>query len=299
MLPQNKTSQAMLLMLASMMCFALMNIIISWMATRLHSGQMVMVRNGISLLMVFTIVSLQQKRFPRFATKRMSGHFGRAAAGLIAMQLWFHSVTIMPVTLVTALSFTTPIFSTIIAIFWLKEHAGIRRWCAMLVSFAGVILILRPDIAGIDAKALFVLGASAAMAVAGVFVKNLSSTEAPETIVFYMALFMTPLSVPLGIYYWTPLMTSEWAGLLLIAVLSTTAQLMMARAYKRADMVVLLPLDFTRLIFTSFFAYLCFGEVLDSRAWLGAGVIVASTLYISHRETMLNRKAAKIKNITL
>lgn len=284
MIIKNKTSQALLLMLASMACFAAMNVIISALAGSMHSAQMVLIRNVMSLLIVLVLAAAQQHRIPRFPTARLSGHFGRAAAGLVAMQLWFYSVTIMPVTLVTALSFTTPIFAALFAILFLGERAGIRRWLAMAVSFVGVLLIVRPDVAGLDSKILYVLTASAAMAMAGVFVKSLSRTETPETIVFFMALFMVPLSLPFGWMHWKSLVSYQWGSLLFIALLSTGAQLMMARAYKRAEMVVLLPLDFTRLIFTSLFAYAFFGEVLDSHAWLGASIIVASTIYIAHRE---------------
>jgi drug/metabolite transporter (DMT)-like permease len=286
---QNRTTQALLLMLASMMCFAMMNTIISVLADRVHSGQMVLIRNAVSLLMVLTIATYQQRRVPHFPTKRLKGHLGRATAGLIAMQLWFHSCTIMPVTLVTALSFTTPIFATMLAILLLGERAGWRRWSAMAISFIGVLIILHPDASGVDAKVAFVLLSSAMMAVAGTFVKSLSRTESPETIVFYMALVMTPLSIPYGLYQWQPLSFGEWYEILLIAILSTTAQLMMARAYQRAEMVVLLPLDFTRLLFTSLFAYLAFGEILDANAWFGASLIVISTIYIAHRESVRGR----------
>lgn len=273
-----------MLMLFSMACFAAMNIVIRLIADSMHSTQMVFIRNCLSLLMVIALAWYQQKRRPVFPTERAYGHMGRSIAGLIAMQLWFYSVTIMPVTLATALSFTTPIFATIFAILFLGERAGIRRWAALIVSFAGVLLILRPDGGAIDEKSLFVLAASAAMAVAGTFVKSLSRTEEPETIVFYMALVMTIFSLPIAFFHWQDVSFYELLCLFFIALFSTAAQLMMARAYKHVDMVVLLPLDFTRLIFTSLFAYIMFGEILDQHAWLGAGIIVASTVYIAHRE---------------
>ena len=290
---KNTTAQAMLLMLFSMACFAAMNIIIRSMADSMHSTQMVFVRNVMSLLFVVMLAGAQQRGRPHFPTARLSGHMGRGMAGLIAMQLWFHSVTIMPVTLATALSFTTPIFATIFAILFLGERAGIRRWGALFISFIGVLLILQPDAGAVDAKVLFVLAASLAMAVAGTFVKSLSRTEAPETIVFYMVLVMTPLSLPLALFHWQEISLHQLWYLLWIALLSTGAQLMMARAFKRAEMVVLLPLDFTRLIFTSIFAYMFFGEILDSHAWLGAGIIVCSTLYIAHREAQIKRQGKK------
>lgn len=277
-------------MLLSMACFAGMNIIIRQLSVSMHSTQMVFIRNGMSLCIVLVVAFFLARGVPEFRTKRLSGHFGRSTMGLIAMQLWFYSITLMPVTLVTALSFTTPIFSTIFAILFLKEHAGPRRWAAMLISFIGVLLILDPDFGHMNNKVLFVFASSAAMGVAGVFVKSLSRTESPETIVFYMTIFMTPLSLPLALMHWKPIMAEQLWSLLWIALLSTSAQLMMARAYQRAQLVVLMPLDFTRLIFTSLFAYITFGEVLDAQAWVGAMIIVASTAYIAHREA--KRKSA-------
>ena len=290
MLPKNPIIQAMLMFLFSMACFAAMNILIRMLADSMHSTQMVFVRNALSLVFIIALSTYQQQAFPRFTTSRLSGHIGRGMAGLIAMQLWFHSVTIMPVTLVTALSFTTPIFATIFAIIFLGERAGIRRWSALAISFVGMLIILRPDAGMVDAKVFFVLASSAAMAVAGTFVKSLSRTEAPETIVFYMVMVMTPLSLPLALLHWQAISLSQLWILFWIAVLSTLAQLMMARAYKRAEMVVLLPLDFTRLVFTSLFAYVMFGEILDSHAWFGAGIILVSTVYIAHREAVRKKK---------
>ena len=283
------TTQAIGFMLLSMVAFAAMNIVIRHIGDSLHSTQMVFVRNVISLFLVTCVAAMMQRAIRRFRTDRLTGHAGRAMAGLLAMQLWFYSVTIMPVTFATALSFTTPIFATIFAIVFLKEKAGWRRWSALAVSFGGVLLILNPDPDALNIAVLYVLAASAAMAVAGVFVKSLSRTESPETIVFFMALFMTPASLPFALGHWQPMDMTQLGWLFLIAFFSTSAQLMMAHAFRRTTMVMLMPLDFTRLIFTSLFAYIAFGEVLEGQAWAGAGLIVASSVYIAHREATLQR----------
>lgn len=286
-------------MLLSMACFALMNIFIRDLATALDSFQMVFIRNAISLCIVIVIATWLQRGLPHFPTSRLSGHMWRAGMGLVAMQLWFYSLTIMPVTIATALSFTTPIFATMFAILFLKERAGWRRWTALFISFCGVLLIINPDMQHVNIGVAVVLAASAAMAVAGIFVKILSRTEPPETIVFYMSLFMTPLSLPLALLDWRPLTFTQFGSLAMIGLLSTSAQLMMARAYKRAEMVVLMPLDFTRLIFTSLFAYAWFGEILQGQAWVGAGIIVASTVYIAHRETHKKKQQDNRNLLTL
>jgi len=261
-----------------------MNIVIRLLSHEMASTQMVLLRNLFSLaIVVVWNVGLHRKR-PRFPTRRLSGHFWRASIGIVAMELWFHAVSLLPVTLATALSFTTPIFSTIIAIIFLRETAGLRRWGAIACGFIGVLIILRPGISDISADALFVIGSSLMMGVAGVLVKTLTRTEPPETIVFYMSLFMIPWSVPLAILNWQePTQHQLWL-VFLVALLSTASHLCMARAYMRAEMVALMPFDFSRLLFTSAFAYALFGETIDLPTIIGSVLIIASSIYSGKKE---------------
>ena len=292
MKPLSPTIEAIVLMLMAMVCFSAMNIAIRLLAHTMPSTQMVLLRNCCSLVLIVLWETALHRRIPVFKTHRLTGHFWRASVGIVAMELWFHAITLLPLTLATALSFTTPIFSTIIAIIFLKEKAGIRRWSAIAIGFVGVLIILRPGISGISADALFVIGSSTMMAVAGVLVKTLSRTEPPETIVFYMALFMIPWSIPLAVMNWNGTNWHEWQLLFFVALFSTAAHLLMARAYRRADMVMLMPFDFSRLVFTSILAYLLFGETLDTPTLCGSLLIVASTVYIAHREARIRKRAA-------
>lgn len=280
-------------MLASMACFAGMSTVIRLLADDMHSAQMVFLRNGWSLLLIIAwTMALQRRALPRFHTHRLSGHGWRAAIGFCAMELWFFSLTTMPLTLAVALSFTTPIFTTIIAIFFLGEKAGIRRWSAIATGFAGVLVILRPDQAHVGAAAFIVLASSALMACAGVVVKSLTRTDPSETIVFYMSLFMLPLSLLPALAFWQPFGAHELGLTFLIALFSTAAHLFLTRAYLHADIVVLMPFDFTRLIFTAILAYFLFGEIMDNHTIAGSVIIMASAIYITHREARLRKKNA-------
>ncbi len=284
------TMAAIGLMLMAMLFFSAMNVVIRFAARELDSTFIVLLRNICSLVLVVAWSGWLQKRRPRFPTSRISGHFWRASVGIVAMELWFHAISLLPLTLATALSFTTPIFSTIIAIMFLGERAGVRRWSAIVIGFIGMLIILRPGVGDISADALFVLGSSCMMAVAGVLVKTLTRTEAPETIVFYMALFMTPWAMIPAFGHMHSVSAYQLWLIFLISLFSTTAHLLMARAYMRADMVMLMPFDFSRLVFTAFMAYALFGETLDAPTLAGSLIIVASTVYIAHREAALKRR---------
>lgn len=271
-------------MLLAMAGFAAMAIVIRLLAPEMHSTLAVALRNAVGLILIVAWVGFLERGVPKFPTARLSGHFWRATVGIVSMELWFYCLTVMPLTLATALSFTTPIFSTIFAIIFLREKAGWHRWSAVILGFIGVLIILHPGAGDVSPRAMLVLMSSAIMAVAGVLIKTLSRTEKPETMVFYMALFMLPWSVIPALFHLQPVTPYQLWLVFLIALFSTVSHLLLVRAFVRADMVALMPLDFTRLLFVALFAYVLFGETMDEYTLAGALVIVASTVYIAHRE---------------
>jgi drug/metabolite transporter (DMT)-like permease len=123
--------QAVVLMLFSMAFFSGMNVAIRVASHEMESTYLVFLRNVCSIGLVFLWTAGLQRGRPQFPTMRLSGHFWRATIGIAAMEMWFHAISLLPLTLATALSFTTPIFSTIIAIVFLGEKAGLRRWGAI------------------------------------------------------------------------------------------------------------------------------------------------------------------------
>ncbi len=280
----SKNQCAILYMLGAMFGLSAMNVALRMLSSDMHPTQIVVLRHICSIAIVLVWSAWVMRGIPRFYSKRMSGHFWRATFGICAMEMWFYSISIMNITLATALSFITPIFSTILAIVFLGEKAGIRRWGAIITGFIGMLIILRPDISGISSAGWIVIGASLLMAGSGVMVKSLTSSESAETIVFYMSLFMLLWSIPVAIPFWQPFTIPQFGMAFIIALCSTVAHLFMARAFVRTELVVLAPFDFTRLIFTAVLAYIFFGEIVDSHTLAGSTVIVASAVYIAHRE---------------
>lgn len=262
----------------------------------MHFTQIVVLRHFCSIAIVLAWSAFLARGLPNFSSRRMSGHFWRATFGICAMEMWFYAITIMPLTIATALSFSTPIFSTILAIIFLGEKAGIRRWSAIMTGFVGMLIILRPDINGMSNEGWIVIGASLLMAGTGVMVKSLTSSEKPETIVFYMSVFMLIWSLPPALPYWQAFTPRQFGLAFIIALCSTAAHLLLARAFVRTDMVVLMPFDFMRLVFTAILAYLFFGEMVDSYTILGSAVIVISTVYIAHREARKKKQLALLKD---
>lgn len=274
--------QAMGFILISTTAFSAMSAGVRLIGDTLDATVIVTLRNFLTLALLMPW--LMRTGLDAIRTKRMADHAWRGLIGGIGMNTWTYALTIMPLTHATALSFTAPLFSTLFAILFLKERAGINRWLALAVGFIGTLIILRPGATGFDWHALIVIFATTSWAVTGMFVKRLSATEPPMRMVFYMNLFMFLLALPFALPHWQWPSIHGWAVLLVVALCSITMHFTMAKAYSLAPVVTLMPLDFTRLISTALFAYLLFGEVSDQASWLGGAIIVMSAVYMARRD---------------
>ena len=218
--------------------------------------------------------------------------FVRGCMALVFQVTWFYAVSVVPVADAVALSFTAPLFTTVLAIIVLKEVVRIRRWTATLLGFAGALLILRPGFAEIDPNLLIVILSAAGMAAAFIVIKILSRTESSTTIVAYLNLFMVPAALIPALFVWQWPTAQEFTWLVVVGVSGTCAHLAMTKAFAIAETTVIMPFDFTRLPFTALIGYIAFSEVPDIWTWVGAAVIFSSTFYITHREAQIERAAA-------
>ncbi len=275
-------------MIAAAAGFAVMMAIVRYVSRELHPFEVAFFRNLFGLgLMAPWIVRVGRDSL---TTRRWAMHLLRSLAGLAAMLTLFTALSLLPLAEVTALTFTTPLFTTIGAAVILGETVKARRWSATLVGFAGALIILRPGAETIRPEALIALAAAALMACAFLTVKSLSRTEHPNTIVLMMGVLMTPLSLVPALFVWTPPTAHLWGWLAAMGLAATIGQVFLTRAFAAADASAVLPFDFSRLVFVAILGYVFFGERPDVWTWAGAGVIVAASGYIAHREAALGRR---------
>ena len=286
-------SKAFILMTASMFCFACMGTAIHGVQD-MHITQMVFIRNVLSLGLMTAWFLWIHKGFTPLKTDKLKQHFFRSLVGVIGMHLWFASLILLPLNTAMALSFTIPIFSTILAGPMLGERVGIRRWSAVIVGFLGVLVIIPPGMEIVDSGTIVALSASMVIAITGIMIKSLTRTDHPVGIIYYMTIFMTLFSLPLAIYFWDDVSVQQFNIILLIAIFSMAAHMLMTRAFQMADLTTLMPIDYTRLIFTAILAYFFFSEVITINTIMGAAIIAGSGLYIARREAMKHRKKPPI-----
>ena len=224
-----------------------------------------------------------------FRTRLLRLHGLRAAFNLVAMLAYFTAVAAIPLAEVTALAFVAPIFATILAVLFLGEVVRLRRWAAILFGFAGVMVVLRPGVAVMQAGSMLVLFSAATWACALIVIKTLSRTESSLTITIYMSLLMAPFSLIPAIFVWQWPDLEQLGWLAATGALGTAAQLMLVQALKQAETQVVMPADFLKLIWAAVLGYLLFEQTPNSFIWLGGAMIFVSTSYIAWREHQLRK----------
>ena len=194
------------------------------------------------------------------------------------------ALVLIPLAQISALSFTAPLFTTVTAVVVLGEVIRIRRITALAVGFAGTWIILRPGVVEVELGSILALLSALGWGASMVLVKILSRSDSAIGITFYGALFIAPISLIAAIPYWQTPTLAELAWMAAIAVFATLVHLCFNQAIKEADLTVLLPFDFTRLIWAAIVGYLVFAEAPSVWTWVGGAMIFVAGTYLAIRE---------------
>ena len=230
--------------------------------------------------------SLQSKR-PDLQLVRIGVAFG-------AMTLGFTAVIHLPLAEVTTLGFTKTFFMTILGIFILGETVRARRWAAMAVGFAGVLIILWPTgEGGFSLYGLASITSACLVAVVMVLIRKLSQVDRPVTILSYQAIGVGLLMLGPMLWFWKTPTLEEMGLLVLIGAFAAVGQYINILALRAGEASALAPLDFTRLVFAGVLGLMVFDEWPDNRVFLGAAVVVGAALYTLHRERRVGQQISQ------
>ncbi len=227
-------------------------------------------------------------------TRRLGAHFRRAALGLLGMFLNFGAVTLLPLAEATTLNFTTAIWAVILSALILRERVGLWRWSAVLLGFAGVIVIAQPGQGNIPLfGAAVALAAAFTIALISIQIRDLSRTEPSLTIVFWFSAFSLPLlalAMPFVATAHTPYQWSLLAGLGLFGLLG---QFLLTAALRYGAVASVIVMDYSSLIWATLLGWWVFDRLPPAATWLGAPLIVAAGLVIAWREHRLSIERAR------
>lgn len=264
------------------------------------TGQAVFARAAFSLPLILGWIASQGPLLDGLRMARPRHHLLRGALGTVALSLNFLALSLLPLPEVTTIGFAAPMVTLVFAVVILGEKVRLVRWGAVVIGFAGVMIVVWPRLGmGGEADslarigALAALGSATAAALVKILLRRMVVQESTPAIVLYFALtasLMGLLTAPFGWVWPTP-----QVAMLLVAsgLLGGVGQLMMTASYRYADASALAPFWYAQLLFATALGFVLFNEVPTPQMLTGAGLVIAAGLLIAWRESRLGKVARR------
>lgn len=283
--------RAMALYVVATLCFVTMHAIIRGLSKEgIHPFEIAFFRNFFGFCVFLPWLARNGAR--SLLTVRFGTHFGRAVVNAASMLCWFTALSLLPLADATALSLLGPLFVMAGAVLVFAEPMRRNRWIALAVGAAGALVIIRPGLQAVNVGALLVILTVVLAGSSKLIQKSLLRTDSPGAVVAYVTLLMSPMTLVPALFVWTWPSLGQLAVLAAGGIVGSIAHYLTARAISLADLTVLEPLIFFRLIWAAAIGYLAFAEVPDAFTWLGGALIVLATTYNAHRESRAGRRVA-------
>ena len=213
------------------------------------------------------------------------GQFWRGGVHTLGLILWFTALPNIPLADMTAIGFTGPIFIMLGAAWFLGEPMHRDRWVAALIGCAGVLVVVLPKLSGSGGwYNLVMLASSPVFAASFLITKALTRYEKAGVIVLWQAITVTVFSLPMALPHWQMPTLMQWGAFVMTGVLGTLGHYCLTRAFHTADISATQSLRFLDLVWASVAGWLVFGDVPSQWTWVGALVILGSTVWIARRE---------------
>ncbi len=283
------------LKLTSVAFLASMAACVKWLGDAIPSGQIIFVRGVISITLL-ALLARQVAGLHLLKTRNWRSHALRSISGTISMFCLFYALTLIPFADVIAITFTAPMFLTVLAMLFLGERIHMYRWTALAIGFVGVVTMTGPHLSFDSGNTLGVavaLAAAAFTALAMMFLRSMSGGggEHAITITFYFSLTSMLCAALTAVAGWPMPTPQEWLVIVAAGVLGVLGQLLMTASYRYAEASTIAPLDYANLLAAVLYGYFVFDEIPGLSTWLGAPLVIASGLLILWREYQRSQRA--------
>ncbi|SMF83339.1 Permease of the drug/metabolite transporter (DMT) superfamily [Tistlia consotensis] len=286
----DRTVEGIALLVLAVGLFSIMDAAVKWLGAGYPTLQIVFFRSFFAFVplgvMIWRVGGLSQALLVRNPLDQAL----RCLFGLTSMVLFFYSYSEMRLADAIAIGFAAPVFVTALSMPLLGEAVGWRRWLACLVGFGGVLVMLKPGAGTFEPAALAALLGTLTYALAILWVRKLSKTESNVSIVIYFTLTTTLISGLALPFVWITPSLPDLALLIGVGILGGIAQIVMTQAYRLAEVSVLVPFDYTAMVWATGLGWLVWGEIPGANIWIGFALVLVSGLYIVQREAQLRRK---------
>ncbi len=262
-----------------------------------HLIELIFWRQALTALLIGTGLAAAG-RMSLLRTQRLKMHSIRSATGLFGMLFTYGAVLLLPLAEATTLGFTAPIFAVLIALVMFGEKIGPYRWGAVVIGFAGVLVVMQPGLESSGSEVtLFGIAvgliAPFMVAIISFQIQDLNKTENPWSIVFWFAALSAPVAA-LGLPFVGAAHDAQtWITIAAMALMGVLAQILLTTSLRFGSAAVILLMDYTALLWATFYGYAVFDRAAPTTLWLGAPLIIGAGLLIAWRE----RQLAKAKRV--
>ena len=259
--------------------------------SQIHDSFEIMAARSIIGLALVLIIGKAVGQLGHISGHRLSGHFWRNIVHFTAQNLWFWSLTMIPLAQVFALEFTSPLWVILLSPLFLGERLTLSKLAAAGLGFAGILIVARPDITNLSPGVLAAAGSALGFAATSILTKRLTRDEAIITILFWLTAFQAVFGILAATYdgqiNWPTAETLPWLGL--IGVCGVLAHLSLTSALTLAPASFVMPIDFIRLPLIAVIGAMAYGEAIDPFV-LGGGVVIFLGIWISIRAELQERR---------
>jgi drug/metabolite transporter (DMT)-like permease len=258
--------------------------------SHIHDSFEIMAARSIIGLVLVLVIGRAVGQLSRISTQRLSGHFWRNMVHFTAQNLWFWSLTMIPLAQLFALEFTAPIWVILLSPLFLGERLTAPKLAAAGLGFAGILIVARPDLTNLSPGVLAAAGSALGFAATSILTKRLTRDEAIITILFWLTAFQAVFGILAAAYdgqvNWPTAETLPWLGL--IGVCGVLAHLSLTSALTLAPASFVMPIDFVRLPLIAVIGAIAYGEAIDPYVLIG-GLVIFSGIWLSVRREITSR----------
>jgi drug/metabolite transporter (DMT)-like permease len=277
----NKIARVVLWMVGALLSFSVMAVSIRELSRAgLSIFEILAIRSGVALFVLLALLAVRKDLRVHALPRRMGLNLFRNTVHYASQYSWALSLTMLPLATVFALEFTMPAWTAILAVWFLHERMTPSRLGVVILVLIGVLVILRPGIAGFNPAAILVLLAAFGYAITMITTKQLTKTETTFGIVFWMAVIQLPLSLigsdPTVFLRFEPRHILPAIG---VGMAGLTSHYCLSNAFRFGDATLVVPLDFMRIPLIAVVGWAFYGERLDVFVLLGAMIIVSGVLW--------------------
>jgi len=273
------------LMLIAIGLLSSMDAVAKWLLENaVHVIQILSLRSIMIVLCMLLVYGIR-KRLRQLKPTRVKAQCLRGLTGFLAPFCFFLGISHMPLTAAVVVFFSSIFMTTVLSVFFLNEKVGKHRWMAVVVGYIGVYIAIRPEAGGSNLGYFLILFSSLMYTVLFISGRRMSNTESVASLVLFYNLGVGCVALLLLPWFWQSMAASDWLWLTLLSALAVAGHFCITKAFAFSEASLIAPFEYSSLVWTLAFDALIWNELPENHTWFGACIIIASGLYVLHRES--------------